>query len=42
VSGGGDTPRQLILWTIAAVAGAVVVVWLLYLAREDDQKEQGA
>ncbi|HLE44851.1 MAG TPA: AI-2E family transporter [Methylomirabilota bacterium] len=34
MSGGGDTPRQLILWTIAAVAGAVIVVWLLYLARE--------
>jgi hypothetical protein len=34
MSSGADTPRQLILWTIAAVAGAVVVLWLLYLARE--------
>jgi len=29
-----DTPRRLILWAIAAVAVTVVLVWLLYLARE--------
>jgi predicted PurR-regulated permease PerM len=33
MTGHDETPRQLVLWTIAAVAGAVVAVWLLYLAR---------
>jgi predicted PurR-regulated permease PerM len=29
-----DTPRRLIVWAITAVAATVVLVWLLYLARE--------
>jgi hypothetical protein len=29
-----DSPRGLILWTIAMVALAIVVAWAIYLARQ--------